>query len=174
MVKSAKSQYKNFREHWDASRIIMNIAEPLMQNCVREWENHVRTNFETEGGRVGGWKPLHDATKNLRRKLGFSERPILSMRGTLKKSWHVTTNKGFGEYGVKLEFDSEPDWFTGDDLAKKHHEGGVGYNPFTKSYFTVPKRELFDRIRLRSIFENEVSKPFDQKLKMFVAEMMGE
>ena len=48
----------------------------------------VERNFETEGGLVGGWKPLSAGTVAGRIREGFGAHPILQKTGALRKSFY--------------------------------------------------------------------------------------
>jgi len=158
--------------------VVQNIIEPMLANCKEQWEQHIRTNFDTEGSLVGGWHTLADSTKKLREKLGYATEPILNMRGVLKKSAVVESSSWLPRASVSLIWGGKrrggalKTW-NGKSLTGLHHYGWVGYNPLTKETFSVPRRELYNETTLKSIFENTVEKPFNRAIEQYAFSILG-
>lgn len=149
-----------------------NLAEPLMKNCKIAWQLHVKDNFETEGGEVGGWKPLHYKTKALRMSLGYKPFPIMNMTGMLKSSWAVETSFRGSDYEIELKFDRIVS-FSGQDLATKQHYGGKGLNIVTKERFTHPARKLFSEQKLERYFRVFVEEPFQERFAQLIKQVIS-
>src|SRR5574339_1158141 len=72
--------YTRFR---DFRQIVQNpdMSWPV-RGAARVWDR----NFKSEGGAVGGWKPLSEWTQRVRRSRGYgAEHPILRQSGTLHR-----------------------------------------------------------------------------------------
>jgi len=78
----------------ELSRILMmehqklsNFKKPLRASAdlVRQ---DVETQFKTEGGLTGGWKPLTEGTIRGRIRAGFGAHPILQRTGKLRRSFY--------------------------------------------------------------------------------------
>ena len=83
------------------SRILLNeesklkdFSKPLQQSADIVLKD-IRINFETEGGLVGGWTPLAQATIRGRIRKGYGAAPILVNTGKYKNSFRalVDTSK---------------------------------------------------------------------------------
>lgn len=78
---------------------VRSYKEPLKRSVQKVISPAIRDNFDSEGGAVGGWTPLTDATVMQREYYGFSAGPILDRTGTLKKAaqqlniWHIDTEQ---------------------------------------------------------------------------------
>ena len=71
---------------------VSNFREPL-QKSSRLILDDVERNFVTEGGLVGGWKPLTPGTVAGRIRAGFGgSHPILQRTGSLRKSFYSLTD----------------------------------------------------------------------------------
>ena len=67
---------------------VSNFKEPL-QKSAQMVRQDVERNFVTEGGLVGGWKPLAPTTVAGRVREGYpGEHPILQKTGALRKSFY--------------------------------------------------------------------------------------
>ncbi len=69
--------------------------KPAFARCVVTLDKWIQLNFRTEGDKVGGWKPLTDATIYSRRhgKKANNSTKILQDVGELRKNWkHKWTN----------------------------------------------------------------------------------
>jgi len=65
--------------------------KPPLQNSVRFILADIERNFVTEGGLVGGWRPLAPSTVRGRIREGYGgEHPILQKTGKLRKSFFST------------------------------------------------------------------------------------
>ena len=78
----------------ELSRILMlehqkvsDFKKPL-QASARLVRSDVETQFKTEGGLVGGWKPLAESTIKGRIRAGFGSSPILQRTGALRRSFY--------------------------------------------------------------------------------------
>ena len=70
-----------------AGRKVQNFKEPLFKSS-RLILQDVERNFITEGGLVGGWQPLTEATVRGRERAGFGgAHPILQKTGALRRSF---------------------------------------------------------------------------------------
>lgn len=67
---------------------IRSYKAPLEASIKNVLIPHIREMFKTEGGAggLGGWEPLSDFTKAMRRSEGYAEGPILHASGTLERS----------------------------------------------------------------------------------------
>lgn len=125
---------------------IKRILRNAMRRVAYHWKKHIDENFATEGGKVGGWKALKEPTKRKRRRLGFSEGPILQMRGKLAKGYKIHTHVLAGtNYSVEIDWEVKG-MFGARDLADIHHHG-AGH---------IPARKLFNEGELQRIFEEHV------------------
>jgi len=172
MKSRGSRSYEDFRDSLRLSMKLTAMVRPMLEDCKRDWERHVSNNFATEGGEVGGWKPLDEKTRITREALGYGPRPILDMRGILKKSWSISFDTIGDNQTIKLEFAHEKNWLGG-DLAKQHHYGGKGFNPLTRKSFGTPRRRLFDESVLSNIFKNRVVHPFNRAFANLLKEMGG-
>lgn len=72
---------------YETQRKVQNFREPLFKSS-RLILQDVERNFMTEGGLVGGWEDLAEATVKGRLRAGFGgEHPILQRTGTLRRSF---------------------------------------------------------------------------------------
>ena len=78
----------------ELSRILMlehqkvsDFKKPL-QASAKLVRRDVETQFETEGGLIGGWKPLAESTIKGRIRAGFGASPILQRTGALRRSFY--------------------------------------------------------------------------------------
>lgn len=56
---------------------------PVIRNIAKVWE----VNFDTEGGKVGGWRELAEMTQLVRQSRGFNpDHPILEQTGGLRRA----------------------------------------------------------------------------------------
>lgn len=63
------------------------IGDPDMNVIVRAMARVWQSNFESEGGMVGGWRPLTESTNDLRQSRGYPRaHPILVQSGGLKRA----------------------------------------------------------------------------------------
>lgn len=61
------------------------IEDPRLVPVVNAIADIWKINFDTEGGLVGGWRPLAEMTQEVRRSRGFNpEHPILEQYGRLR------------------------------------------------------------------------------------------
>ena len=70
--------------------------KPAIARCVVQAEKWVQVNFRTQGGNVGGWKPLAQSTIYARRhgKKKSNSTKILQDVGYLRDNWkHYWDNK---------------------------------------------------------------------------------
>ena len=128
---------KDKTELW--KRLSHNVLEPA-----------VAENFASEGGEVGGWADLSDATIKKRVREGYGEGPILENRGRLRDSFYE------GEEGHIEEFSLEGgEWGT-----EVQDDRGRGYSAYHQSGTGVmPRREiLFWNERLSQATEAETAK----------------
>jgi len=79
-------------------RILMNeetklrdFTEPLTQSGDVVLKD-IRINFDSEGGMVGGWTPLAQATVRGRIRAGYGETPILVNTGKYKNSFRAVVD----------------------------------------------------------------------------------
>ena len=68
-------------------RKVSNLKEPLRASA-RLILRDVSTQFRTEGGLTGGWKPLAESTMKGKIRSGYGSQPILQRTGTLRKSFY--------------------------------------------------------------------------------------
>ena len=67
---------------------VSNFKEPLFRSSQLILRD-VERNFETEGGLVGGWKPLTESTIKDRIRQGYGgAHPILQRTGSLRRSFY--------------------------------------------------------------------------------------
>jgi len=66
---------------------LTNFKKPL-QKAAGLIQADVQTQFKTEGGLTGGWKPLSEGTVKGRLRSGFGAHPILQRTGSLKNSFY--------------------------------------------------------------------------------------
>ena len=72
---------------YETQRKVSDFKEPLFKSS-RLILQDVERNFVTEGGLVGGWQSLAEATVKGRLRAGFGgEHPILQRTGTLRRSF---------------------------------------------------------------------------------------
>ena len=75
-----------------AHKKVSDFTKPLWKSSKLILED-VERNFVSEGGLVGGWKPLAEATVKGRLRLGYGGRhPILQRTGTLRRSFYANVN----------------------------------------------------------------------------------
>ena len=68
-------------------KIVTAVSDPDMNVPVRAMAAVWQSNFESEGGHVGGWRPLTEATNDLRQSRGYPRaHPILVQSGGLKRA----------------------------------------------------------------------------------------
>lgn len=61
------------------------VEDPAMDPVIRDIAQVWRVNFDTEGGKVGGWRELAEMTQQVRQQRGFNpEHPILEQTGGLR------------------------------------------------------------------------------------------
>ena len=65
---------------------LKNFTEPLFRSSEIILKD-IRINFQTEGGLVGGWKPLKKATVKARLREGYGAGPILHKSGAYERSF---------------------------------------------------------------------------------------
>ena len=98
--------------------------KPAIAKCVVQTEKFVQLNFRSQGGEVGGWKPLAESTIYARRhgKKTNNSTKILQDVGDLRDKWkHYWDNdKGYIQSQV--------------DYGIYHDKGGKGGRP--------PKRRI--------------------------------
>lgn len=75
----------------EAQRRVTNVQKAVMNPDIHKMVQGMagiwQSNFDTEGGSVGGWWELAEATKRLRASRGFDpEHPILVQTGALKRA----------------------------------------------------------------------------------------
>jgi hypothetical protein len=186
-MKSNAQVYGEMISEFQLVEMLHMALEPLLQDCQRQWEQEIKANFDSHGGRVGGWKPLAESTIRLRQSLGYSPTPIMEMRGVLRKGYQVTSVKDGYSVGMDLTWGSNEagDVFSrnsgggslntwdGKDLAALQHNGGTGFNPITKEGFNVPARPLYNKTNLESIFEKTVEDSLEDVVTVVSMQILG-
>lgn len=67
-------------------RVIERVQNPAMDPVVRNIAEVWKVNFDSEGGKVGGWRELAEMTQAVRAERGFDPRnPILVQTGGLRR-----------------------------------------------------------------------------------------
>jgi hypothetical protein len=68
-------------------RVQTTIKSPPLHKMVQGMAGIWQSNFDTEGTRVGGWRPLTQMTQDIRERRGFNpEHPILVQYGHLRRA----------------------------------------------------------------------------------------
>ena len=134
------------------------LLEAGLDEAAVLWESHVRTQFVTSGG--SKWAPLKTDTIKKRVSHGFKPSPALTMRGKLKKSFHVEKVIDGGHFGLELTWDDVLGYSFSKhtntaplDLPAIHHFGSDA----------IPARSLFDSVYL----EETLNTIMQSKVKLF-------
>jgi phage gpG-like protein len=70
----------------------LNQRRAVNARAVTVVDRWIQKNFQSQGGNVGGWKPLAEATKTPKR--GGDSAKILQDTGTMRAKWnHIATSK---------------------------------------------------------------------------------
>jgi len=113
-------------------------------------DSWIQRNFKSEGGNVGGWRPLADSTKfgkvydgkgSKGRPRGGESAKILQDTGTLRLKWnHIATNK---EAAIESLAKSRKGFYYG----TAHNEGGKNNRP-PKRRILPENREIWPKLKL--------------------------
>ena len=102
-------------------------------------DSWIQRNFKSEGGNVGGWKPLAESTKTPKR--GGESARILQDTGALRLKWnHIATHK---EAAIESLAKSKKGFY----YATAHNEGGKNNRP-PKRRILPENREIWPKLKL--------------------------
>jgi hypothetical protein len=129
----------------------------------------VRSNFQSSGGRIGGWAPLQDATFRMPRRAGrfgranYGSGPPLMVRNVLYSS--ATAKSRWSIQGPNLLVPASTFQGSNAIYGRLQHEGGT--SPLTGS--SVPGRPFFrfnqeDVVRATQIVDQWVAENFNKRI----------
>ena len=102
-------------------------------------DSWIQRNFKSQGGNVGGWKPLAEATKTPKR--GGESSKILQDTGTLRLKWnHIATNK---EAAIESLAKSKDGFYYG-----TAHDKGTKNNRPPQRRILPEDREIWPKLKL--------------------------
>lgn len=130
------------------------IANPEVsfKRALAVLDRWVQENFKTEGGKVGGWRPLKEATirARMRRRNKTGDIRILQDNGTLKRNWKHISGKDYA--GIQSTATAGKSNYPY-GLA---HDEGRGNNPQRRILPT--EEEIWPKIK--PLFEDEIMRSF--------------